>query len=123
MFKLAKLLTLGVCCIALLNMGTIRKQQSAILDTQTGPIKYEDKMEEIKDGVKGAPAPTIQLYPKYAFLIDPPYVEGEDPELTAEELGIPMLGEPIPEDVEGGEEAPETFDWWQVKEPLEQKKV
>lgn len=80
-------------------------------------------MEEIKDGVKGAPTPTIRLYPKQDFLTDPPYVKEATRELSADELGVPELGELIPEDVEAGDEASETFDWWQVEELSEQKKV
>lgn len=69
--------------------------------TQTNPIAYKDKMEELKDGEKGAPSPSYKFYPKDRFLTDPPMEkEGE----TQPEDNLPEWGEPIPENLEGWED-------------------
>ncbi len=122
MIKLESILIIGVCGIALCHLGAIRKHENAILDTQTGPIKYEDKMEEIKDGVKGAPTPSMQLYPKHGFQTDPPFEKSEEGELTDEYLGVVQYGEPIPENLKAEEEEYTGFDWWQIDEPVTEKK-
>ena len=95
--------------IVLLNLGTVRKKTNAILRTQTDPIAYKDKMEEIKDGVKGAPQPVWTLYSKGTFLSDPP-VEAAQVAEAAKILQdkIPVVGEPVPENLnehESSEEA------------------
>lgn len=65
-----------------LHLGTIRRNQDPIRETQTGPISYKAKMEEIKEGVKGAPAPSMLFYGFERFLVDPPY--GQDRETRYE---------------------------------------
>ncbi len=72
-----------------LNLATIRKKdaEDPILRTQTDPIAYKEKMEEIKDGEKGAPAPSMNLYPKSKFLVSPPLEnQGVKPEPTDENI-------------------------------------
>ena len=97
--------------IVLLNLGTVRKKPNAILRTQTDPIAYKDKMEEIKDGVKGAPQPVWTLYSKGSFLSDPP-VEASQMAEAAKMLQekIPVLGEPLPENLDE-RESPEETGW------------
>ena len=117
MKTLGKMIIVGVCAIALLNIGTIRKKDDIILKTQTGPIAYKQKMEEIKEGEKGAPMPSMMLYPKWEFLSDPPYDDEKDEE-GEEDKGIPQLGEPIPEDLSDLEEDKISMeDWWEIEEP------
>ena len=57
------------------HLGTIRKREDPILKTQTDPITYQKKLEEMKDGPKGAPTPSFNLYPKARFMTDPPVGE------------------------------------------------
>lgn len=63
-----------------LNLGTIRKKDDPILNTQTDPIAYKEKMEEIKDGEKGAPMPSVTLYAKEKFLAEGPVAKGKTDE-------------------------------------------
>ncbi|HXV28395.1 MAG TPA: hypothetical protein VD913_05445 [bacterium] len=88
------------CLIALLHVGSVRKQEDPIVMTQTNPIAYKDKMEEIKDGEKGAPSPTYKYYPKGRFLVEPPMEKEPEESLESGVDQIPDWGEPIPEDLE-----------------------
>jgi hypothetical protein len=101
----------GLCGIAILNLGTIRKKDDPILRTQTEPISVKEKLEEIKDGEKGPPTPSFQLYPRNGFLTEPPFETGKAAagQLQAK---IPELGEPIPEDLGGTEELEVGDEWW-----------
>ncbi len=63
---------LAVVVLCVLNTATIRKKDDPILNTQTNPIAYETKMEENKEGEKGAPMPAWRLYPRLRFLSDSP---------------------------------------------------
>jgi len=112
MVKIETWLIIGVCLLSLINMGVIRKKENPITATQTSPIAYKDKVEELKDGEKGAPLPSMLLYSKWEFFTDAPYEKSKDEEGSLEESWIPRLGEPIPEDLEGGEEALSLEDWW-----------
>lgn len=93
------------------NLGTIRKKEDPILKTQTDPITHKQKMEEVKDGEKGAPLPSFRLYEKPHFLSEPPVETPKVETVTQKDL-IPETGEPIPEDLEGVEEEPLLEDWW-----------
>ncbi len=96
-----------VLCCSLLNMGTIRKKEDPILKTQTEPISYKQKMEEMKDGPKGAPMPSFNLYPKERFFTDPavgPAKAEEAKDKVSDQANVPEVEEVSPE--EGSE------DWW-----------
>lgn len=97
------------------HFGTVRKKDDPILRTQTDPIAYKDKMEEIKDGEKEAPSPSFRYYPKSRFLAEPP-VEGRD--------GDKQETQEVPEAEEVGEEEEdpelELEDWW-LEEDVEDR--
>jgi hypothetical protein len=59
--------------LAGLNVGTVRKTEDPIRDTQTNPILYEQKKEEEKDGKKGPLLYHVKNYPRETFFIDPPF--------------------------------------------------
>ena len=59
--------------LAGLNLGTVRRAEDPIRDTQTSPILYSQKMEEEKDGKKGPLMYHVKYDPREAFFIDPPY--------------------------------------------------
>ncbi len=88
-----------------MSLGVIRKKDDPILRTQTDPISYQQKMEEEKDGKKGAPAPSFAFYKKSRFLTEPPMTAGNNlSERKVPEEKIPKVGDPIPENLE---EAPQ----------------
>ena len=66
---------LFVSFLAALNLGTVRKSEDPIRDTQTNPILYEQKKEEEKDGKKGPLLYHVRNYPRESFFIDPPLVK------------------------------------------------
>ena len=84
--------------IASINLGTVRKKEDPILHTQTNPIAYKDKMEEIKDGVKGAPSPSFKHYEKNEFLVDPS-IENEELDTSEDQKGLPDADEVLPENL------------------------
>ncbi len=59
-------LSLGL--LAFLNMAAVNKAQDPIRDTQTNPIGLNEKTDELKDGQKEAPKPSMKLYPDQGFL-------------------------------------------------------
>jgi hypothetical protein len=59
--------------LAALNLGSVRKSEDPIRDTQTNPILYEQKMEEEKDGKKGPLMYHVKNNPRESFFIDPPF--------------------------------------------------
>jgi hypothetical protein len=59
--------------LAGLNLGTVRKAEDPIRDTQTNPILYEQKKEEEKDGKKGPLMYHVKNNPHESFFIDPPF--------------------------------------------------
>ena len=59
--------------VAALNLGTVRKAEDPVRDTQTNPILYKQKMEEEKDGKKGPLLYHVKHNPREAFFIDPPF--------------------------------------------------
>lgn len=107
-----------------LQLGTIRKEGAEIKKAQTDPISLKQKIEETKDGVKGAPAPTFKFYEKETFLqVAPTATEKEaagvvkapkveSPEVSPQEE-TPETQEVAPEAVEKtGEDVEESDDWW-----------
>ena len=59
--------------LAGLNLGSIRKAEDPIRDTQTNPILYTQKQEEEKDGKKGPLLYHVKNSPRETFFIDPPF--------------------------------------------------
>ena len=112
-----------IMMISVMSIGAVRKKENPILDTQTNPIAFKQKMEELKEGEKGAPTPSFEHYSKEEFLVDPPVSEVEEAPSTEQLNEIPEWGEPIPEDLSEsepepgsepsqGEEDEKTIDWW-----------
>ncbi len=62
-----------VSILAGLNLGSIRKAEDPIRDTQTNPILYEQKKEEEKDGKKGPLMYSVKYNPRENFFNDPPF--------------------------------------------------
>ena len=56
-----------------LNVGSIRRAEDPIRDTQTNPILYEQKKKEEKDGKKGPLMYHVRNNPRESFFIDPPF--------------------------------------------------
>ena len=54
------------------NLGAVVKKKNPILATQTDPVGYQDKVKEEEEGKKGPPVPSLNLFPKEAFLSDGP---------------------------------------------------
>ena len=94
-----------IAAVWLLNSGTIRRKPDPVLKTQTDPISYNQKMEETKDGVKGAPMPSFKLFPKENFMADSS-VEGAKEEIEQD----PSSGENVSEVAVSEEE--ESEEWW-----------
>src|SRR3990167_1766661 len=92
------------------NLAAVRKKQDPIQQTQTDPILYDKKMEEIKDGEKGAPLPSIVYYAKNKFFVDPPVTDQRDSNLDIY-AGVPY-GEDLPEDLTGFEDEEAGDSWW-----------
>lgn len=87
---------------SVVNLGTVRKKEDPILDTQTNPIGYKQKMEEIKDGEKGAPSPSFKHYTKAGFLTDPS-LESKGPDATKDQE-LPAPDDVLPEDLSDEQE-------------------
>lgn len=94
-----------IASVGLLNSGTIRRKPDPVVKTQTDPISYKQKMEETKDGVKGAPLPSFKLFPKENFMADPSV--GEAQEETPQD---PSSQESVSEVPVSEEE--ESEEWW-----------
>ena len=118
-----------------MHTATVRKREDPILLTQTDPIAYKDKLEETKDGEKGAPMPSMKLYPNQRFLTAPPFSNETKQVVDKSKDAIPELGEPIPEDLSVSEESLADQEageqWWAqegenseaVEHPEEEAKV
>lgn len=79
--------------LAGLNLGTVRRAEDPIRDTQTNPILYEQKKEEEKDGKKGPLLYHVKNYPREGFFIDPPFEKEKkiSPEGAVTEKASPSL--------------------------------
>lgn len=124
----------GFGLLVLFHLGAIRKDEDPILKTQTDPISYKQKLEETKDGVKGAPAPSFTYYQKEEFLVKTPMGTGKEQAAaeavreTAEVSEVDFTNET---DFEGedlaadglvdGEEAAEEEEWWLEDEETEEQ--
>lgn len=104
--------------VLMLHAGSVRKKDDPILNTQTNPIALKDKMEEIKDGEKGAPSPSFKHYPKSRFLTEPSIEDYPNSESEAPEESLAEGEEPLIEDLGEYEDAeePEEEDWWEEEE-------
>lgn len=113
------LMFVAIFTLGVLHMGTIRKKEDPIRDTQTDPIAYDQKMEEIKDGEKGPATPTFQFYEKEEFMTEPP-ADKQVSEKTKEALsgnnyGVFEKEEPYKRWDQRDPQAEETEtddDWW-----------
>ncbi len=107
------LLVAALAAVWLLNSATIRRKPDPILKTQAEPISYAQKLEETKDGVKGAPTPSFKLFPKENFMADP--AVGAVKEETSQELSS---GEENVSEV-AVSEGTESEEWWGDEEKKE----
>ena len=112
MKKAVRVVSTVVVLGSLLNIGTIRKKEDPILKTQTDPIAYKQKMEETKDGPKGAPMPSFNLYPKERFFSDPAVGDAKGEESSMDSSAKEKVSEvAVPQEEESeewwGDEAPE----------------
>ncbi|MFH0984666.1 MAG: hypothetical protein V1882_03925 [Candidatus Omnitrophota bacterium] len=76
-----------VSVLAGLNVGSIRRSEDPVRDTQTNPILYEQKKEEEKDGKKGPLMYHVKNVPREGFLIDPP-IEKEKTDSSAKTVAV-----------------------------------
>ena len=86
--------------MAALNLGTVRRTEDPIRDTQTNPILYQQKMEEEKDGKKGPLLYHVKNSPRETFFIDPPY------EAVKKSSDKKTLADEVPSSAN-------TTDWWE----------
>jgi len=111
--KELRLLVIVVVCLSLIHTGKIlRKENVVVQKTQTNPIKLAKKMEEIKDGEKAAPQPSMSFYGNEQFLVEPPYQKKLEDVMGEAESKIPQIGEPLPENLTGLEEEGVDLSWW-----------
>ena len=89
-----------VSVLAGLNLGSIRKAEDPIRDTQTNPILYEQKKEEEKDGKKGPLMYHVKNNLRESFFIDPPI--GKEKKSSPKEF----VAEQAPSSAE-------TAGWWE----------
>lgn len=94
------ILIIGLLTVFVLNMGLVRKKENPIRDTQTDPILYKQKMEQIKDGEKGPTTYSMQFYKKEKFFTEAPF--SEDEEISTKEIST--------------KEGEDLGDWWEESE-------
>ena len=120
--RIAPAVSLVILLAGLMSLATVRKKEDPILNTQTSPIAYQEKMEEIKDGEKGAPTPSFKLYPGEKFMTASPVEEKVSNGSASSLQGLPRPGDPIPEDLsdrQAGEDQKSEEDseeWWQEED-------
>jgi hypothetical protein len=91
-------------------MGVINKEFNPINENQTDPISLKKKMEELKDGQKGAPTPSFKFFDKEnaEFQTKDPMVS-EKEEIRREKETLRSSEDPLPENLEGAE----GDNWWE----------
>ncbi len=94
------LILIFVSVLAGLNLGSIRRAEDPIRNTQTNPILYEQKKEEEKDGKKGPLMYHVKNNPREGFFIDPP-IEKEKKSSSGESV------------TEKAPSAADTAGWWE----------
>ena len=106
-----KKVLLGVLVLVLAggNVGTVRRTEDPIRNTQTDGIAYQQKMEEEKDGVKGPLAYSVKYNPKENFFIELPF----EKEKKSSSKGI--VTEKVPSSAD-------TAGWWE-EQPTASKTV
>lgn len=67
-----------IILFACLNSAALLRKDNPVAKTQTDPIRWEDKQEELKEGVKGAPSPSMKFYANETFLVDAPVDKNTD---------------------------------------------
>jgi hypothetical protein len=131
LFKKAGYAALGF--FVLLNVGAIRKNEDPISRTQTDPISYKKKLEETKDGVKGAPTPSFRYYEKEEFLVKSATQTPGEENAVKKPAGTAEVSEVDFEEDEGlsGEEnleveepaEDEDEDWWVEDDESEEENL
>lgn len=87
--------------MAFFHTAAIREDQDPVSSAQTDSISLQKKMEEIKGGVKGAPAPSFEFYKQQKFM------EPNPMQLSKKEAAEPAGFEQVSEvDVKNDEDAP-----------------
>ncbi len=112
--------------LAGIHVGTVRRTDDPIRNTQTDGIAYQQKLEEEKDGKKGPLAYSVKYNPSDTFFVDPPFNEKE--KSAAKEKAVPEKPaalsdwweeKPVQENVTSpGEEAPERAGALEEKGPV-----
>jgi hypothetical protein len=111
----ACLLVAAVVVTGFLNAGAVLQREDRIAQTQTDPILYEQKMEEIKDGEKGPSMPKIEYYKRSGFLTTAPVKSLEASDLRDVFSQPHELWEVFPAGAPGAEEAYDEY-WWLEEE-------
>jgi len=93
--------------LAALNLGSVRKSEDPIRDTQTNPILYEQKKEEEKDGKKGPLMYNVKNSPRANFFTDPPFEKEKKSSSQA------IVTEEAPS-------VPGAADWWEERSTVPQ---
>ena len=116
--KMGKLVVwaLVVSVLSGMHLGTIlRRNETRTSKNQTDPIALKDKLEELKDGPKGAPKPSLKLYAGKDFLVDPPIDETQSSS-KVEDTSLESISE-----VDAVYNDHSSEDWWaEGDETLEQ---
>ena len=86
--------------LALFSLASLRKNEDPISTSQTSAIPLKQKIEETKDGVKGAPSPSMSFYGSRQILTSSPVEqetgEEEKPaakDATAKEEQSPVVSQ------------------------------
>ena len=94
-----------------LNLGSVRKAEDPIRDTQTNPILYEQKKEEEKGGKKGPLLYHVMNFLRETFFIDLPFwkeIKSPSKEIVTEQT--PLLSS-------------DTAGWWEEQSIAPQQEV
>jgi len=97
---------------SLMQLGTVRKQDDPILNTQTNPIAFEEKMTQMEEGEKGAPTPSFEHYAKEEFMTDPPVGQDQEEETFDFWSVVPQDEKSIPEDLGEPDQELDDQGWW-----------
>ena len=109
---------------ALLQVATVLKKDDPIIKTQTEPIAYKEKVEETKDGVKGAPSPSYKHYPQDGFVTQETVENEKEPSQQSSLKEAEEVWENEELDfiaLDDGEE--EDLEFWEEEEEEEEEEV
>lgn len=102
--------------VAFLSVGAIAKKQDPILKTQTDPVDYREKQKEEREGKKGPPVPTIELFPRQRFLVEGPVQKTKRPSVSREKAETELwLEEDEGEESDEFKLEVETDDTWEAQ--------